>query len=70
VQVVATAHAAGIPLADAARAASSAPARVLALGAGLEAPAGTLAAGARADLVVTDDRLRVRRVLRAGRWIK
>ncbi|HSZ38445.1 MAG TPA: N-acetylglucosamine-6-phosphate deacetylase [Trebonia sp.] len=70
VQVVATAHAAGVPLADAARAASSAPARVLALGAGLEVPAGTLAVGARADLVVTDDRLRVRRVLRAGRWIK
>lgn len=65
VQVVATAHAAGIPLADAARAASSAPARAL----GFDS-LGALAAGSRADLVITDDRLRVRRVLRAGRWIK
>jgi N-acetylglucosamine-6-phosphate deacetylase len=70
VQVVATAHASGIPLADAARAASAAPARVLGLGTGAPGADGTLAAGARADIVVTDERLQVRRVLRAGRWIK
>lgn len=75
VEVVATAHASGIPLAEAALAASAAPARVLGLGqaprgaGGTPAP-GTLTTGARADLVVTDGRLRVQRVLRAGHWIK
>lgn len=74
-QVVATAHEAGVPLADAACAASMAPARVLGLGAapgnGSSAPApGALTPGNRADLVVADGRLRVQRVMRAGRWIK
>jgi N-acetylglucosamine-6-phosphate deacetylase len=64
-EVVATAHTAGVPLADAAEAASAAPARAL----GLPGPAGTIAPGAPADLVVTDERLRPRRVLRDGRWI-
>jgi N-acetylglucosamine-6-phosphate deacetylase len=64
-EVVATAHSAGVPLAAAAAAASVAPARAL----GLPGPAGTIASGAPADLVVTDDRLRPQRVLRDGRWI-
>jgi N-acetylglucosamine-6-phosphate deacetylase len=65
-EVVATAHAAGIPLADAADAASAAPARVL----GLPGHPGTLVPGAPADLIVTDEHLRPRRVLRDGRWIQ
>ena len=64
-QVVATAHAAGVPLAVAARAASEAPARVL----GLSASRGALAPGMAADLVVADENLAVRRVMRAGRWL-
>jgi N-acetylglucosamine-6-phosphate deacetylase len=64
-QVVATARAAGVPLADAARAASEAPARVL----GLSGARGALAPGMAADLVVADENLAVRRVLRAGRWL-
>jgi N-acetylglucosamine-6-phosphate deacetylase len=63
-EVVATAHAAGIPLMDAADAASAAPARALAL----PGHPGTLIPGAPADLVVTDEHLRPRRVLRDGRW--
>ncbi len=62
--VVATARAAGVPLADAVRAATEAPARVLGA-----ADRGRLAPGMAADLVVTDERLAVRRVLRAGRWL-
>ena len=65
-RVVATARAAGVPLADAARAASVAPARVL----GLAASRGALAAGMAADLVVTDENLTLRRVMRAGRWLE
>lgn len=65
-QVVATARAAGVPLADAARAASQAPARVL----GLAASRGALAAGVPADLVVADRDLTPRRVMRAGRWLQ
>jgi N-acetylglucosamine-6-phosphate deacetylase len=63
-RVVATAVAAGVPLADAARAASQAPARVLGL-----ADRGQLAPGMAADLVVTDENLAPRRVLKDGRWI-
>jgi N-acetylglucosamine-6-phosphate deacetylase len=63
-RVVATAFSAGVPLGDAARAASQAPARVLGL-----ARRGQLAPGMAADLVVTDENLAVRRVLRAGRWL-
>jgi N-acetylglucosamine-6-phosphate deacetylase len=65
-RVVATARAAGVPLADAARAASEAPARVL----GLTASRGAVAPGMVADLVVADENLNLRRVLRAGRWIQ
>ena len=65
-RVVATASAAGVPLASAVRAASEAPARVLELA----AARGAVAPGMAADLVVTDSRLRVRRVMRAGRWIR
>ena len=65
-RVVATASAAGVPLAGAVRAASEAPARVL----GLAAARGAVAPGMAADLVVTDSGLRVRRVMRAGRWIR
>lgn len=65
-EVVAGAHAAGVPLADAAVAASAAPARAL----GLDGPVGVLAPGARADLVVTDAGLEARRVMRDGRWTR
>jgi N-acetylglucosamine-6-phosphate deacetylase len=65
-RVVATARAAGVLLADAARAASAAPARVL----GLSASRGALAPGMVADLVVTDENLGLRRVMRAGRWLE
>jgi len=65
-RVVATARAAGVPLADAARAASAAPARVL----GLSAWRGALAPGMVADLVVTGENLGLRRVMRAGRWLE
>jgi N-acetylglucosamine-6-phosphate deacetylase len=65
-EVIATARAAGVPLAAAARAASEAPARVL----GLSESRGALAPGMAADLVVTDERLALRRVMRAGRWLE
>jgi N-acetylglucosamine-6-phosphate deacetylase len=65
-RVVATARAAGVPLADAARAASAAPARLL----GLSPSRGALAPGMVADLVVTDENLTLRRVMRAGRWLE
>jgi N-acetylglucosamine-6-phosphate deacetylase len=64
--VVATAAAAGVPWADAIRAASVAPSRVL----GLDGGAGALTPGLPADVVVADERLRVRRVLRHGHWIQ
>jgi N-acetylglucosamine-6-phosphate deacetylase len=66
-RVVATARAAGVPLADAARAASAAAARVL----GLSGSRGALAPGMVADLlVVTGENLGLRRVMRAGRWLE
>ncbi len=52
---------AGVPLADAVRSASWVPARVLGL-----PDVGGLVIGCRADVVVTDADLRVRRVLRGG----
>ncbi len=64
-RVVATAHAAGVPLGDAVRAASEAPARVL----GLAAARGRLAPGMPADLIVAGEDLAVRRVMRGGRWL-
>jgi N-acetylglucosamine-6-phosphate deacetylase len=65
-RVVAAARAAGVPLADAARAASEAPARVL----GLAGSRGSLAPGMAADLVVADANLALRRVMRAGHWLE
>jgi len=65
-RVVATARAAGVALAEAARAASEAPARVL----GLSASRGAVAPGMAADLVIADENLNLRRVLRAGRWLQ
>lgn len=65
-RVAAVAQRAGVRLADALRAASAAPARVL----GLSASRGALARGMVADLVVTDENLALRRVMRAGRWLE
>jgi len=55
---------AGLPLLDVVRAASATPAALL----GLER-VGSLCAGSFADLVVLDDHLAVRRVLRRGSWV-
>jgi N-acetylglucosamine-6-phosphate deacetylase len=63
-EVVATAVASGVPLADAVRAASSTPAVVLGL-----SSRGALGPGMTADLVITDTDLAVRRVMRAGRFL-
>jgi N-acetylglucosamine-6-phosphate deacetylase len=52
---------AGVPLPDAVRAASRTPARTLGL-----PDVGALRAGLRADVLVVDDDLRLRSVLRAG----
>ena len=57
---------AGIPLPDACLMASTTPARVL----GLSGSTGALEAGLRADLVVLSTDLRVKRVMRAGRWVE
>ena len=56
---------AGVTLHDAVTAATATPARIL----GLEGHIGVIAPGARADLVVLDESLSVRRVLRQGKWI-
>src|SRR5690606_7288375 len=56
--------AAGVPLVAAVRMAATTPARVL----GLADRLGAVAPGLRADLVELDRDLRVRRVMRAGRW--
>ncbi|GAA1709469.1 amidohydrolase family protein [Isoptericola hypogeus] len=61
IDVVRRTVAAGVPLADAVRSASWVPARALGLG-----DVGGLVVGHRADVVVTDADLRVRRVLRDG----
>ena len=53
-----------IPLVDAVKAASTTPARALAL-----PHVGSLSAGSSADVVVVDDRLAVQRVLRRGAWL-
>lgn len=66
IEVVATARAAGVPLAAAAAAASSSAARALRLPEGT----GTLVPGAAADLVVTDPALEPARVMRGGRWLQ
>ena len=55
---------AGVPLPDAVTAASLTPAQTLGL-----SGVGTLAAGQQADVVVVDDDLRLRRVMRRGSWL-
>lgn len=57
---------AGIPLPDACLMAATTPARAL----GLADEVGALAAGLRADLVVLSPDLRVKRVMRAGAWVR
>jgi N-acetylglucosamine-6-phosphate deacetylase len=56
---------AGIGLPEACAMASTTPARAL----GLDDEVGALEAGLRADLVVMSADLRVKRVMRAGRWV-
>jgi N-acetylglucosamine-6-phosphate deacetylase len=56
---------AGVPLHDAVLAATHTPAKAIGLGDRL----GTIAAGARADLLVLDDSLTVTGVLRRGGWV-
>jgi N-acetylglucosamine-6-phosphate deacetylase len=65
IDVVRLAVAAGVPLADAVLAATGTPARLL----GRE-DVGCLAAGVRADVLVTDPELIPTAVLRAGRWVR
>ena len=55
---------AGIPVLDAVTAASATPARTLGL-----TGVGSLASGQQADVVVVDDDLQLRRVLRRGSWL-
>jgi N-acetylglucosamine-6-phosphate deacetylase len=55
---------AGIPLLDAVTTASVTPAQTFGL-----TGVGSLAAGQQADVVVVDDDLRLRRVMRRGRWL-
>ncbi len=57
--------AAGLPVTDAATATSTTPARVL----GLDDRIGALRAGRYADLVVLDEELRLRAVMRRGQWL-
>jgi N-acetylglucosamine-6-phosphate deacetylase len=56
---------AGIPLPEACAMAATTPAHAL----GLDDEVGALEAGLRADLVVMSADLRVKRVMRAGRWV-
>lgn len=56
---------AGVPLHDAVTAATATPARVI----GLEGQIGVIAPGACADLVVLDESLSVRSVMRQGQWV-
>jgi N-acetylglucosamine-6-phosphate deacetylase len=55
----------GLPIEEAAAAAATNPARVL----GLDDRLGSIVPGRRADLVVLDDELSVRRVMAAGEWL-
>jgi N-acetylglucosamine-6-phosphate deacetylase len=57
-------HEVGMPIEDAVRAATATPAAMLRLD-----RVGALLPGYRADLVVLDDALDVRRVLRGGQWV-
>jgi N-acetylglucosamine-6-phosphate deacetylase len=63
--IVRRAIAAGLPVPDAAAAASTTPARVL----GLDDRIGALAPGRHADLVVCDKEFRLRAVMRHGQWL-
>ena len=63
--VVRHAVAAGLPVTDVAAAASTTPARVL----GLDDRAGALCAGLDADLVVCDEKFRLRAVMGHGEWL-
>jgi N-acetylglucosamine-6-phosphate deacetylase len=63
--VVRRAVTAGLPVPDAAAAASTTPARVL----GLADRLGALRPGLAANLVVCDDDLAVRAVMLRGRWL-
>jgi N-acetylglucosamine-6-phosphate deacetylase len=56
---------AGVPLPDAVTAATATPARLV----GLDGEVGDVVAGRRADLLITDDDLQPRAVMRAGRWV-
>jgi N-acetylglucosamine-6-phosphate deacetylase len=56
---------AGVSVVDAVRMATTTPARAI----GVAGEVGALAPGLRADLVVLDDALRVRQVMRAGSWL-
>jgi N-acetylglucosamine-6-phosphate deacetylase len=58
-------HDAGVPLPDAVTAATTTPARLI----GLDDEVGDVAVGKRADLLLTDDTLLPRAVMRAGRWV-
>ena len=64
VDVVRCTVAAGVPLADAVLAATATPARLLG-----RPDVGRLAAGLRADVLVTDEELVPTAVLRGGRWV-
>ncbi|WP_028047510.1 amidohydrolase family protein [Cellulomonas sp. URHE0023] len=64
IDVVRTVVAAGVPLEDAILSAATVPADVLG-----RRDIGALAAGRRADVVVTDGELRPLRVLRGGEWL-
>jgi N-acetylglucosamine-6-phosphate deacetylase len=57
---------AGVPLSDAVTAATATPARLV----GLDHEVGDVVPGRRADLLITDDDLRPRAVMRAGRWVE
>jgi N-acetylglucosamine-6-phosphate deacetylase len=56
---------AGVPLTDAVTAATATPARLI----GMDDEVGHVAPGRRADLLLTDDDLLLRAVMRAGRWV-
>lgn len=64
-EVVATCVRTGVPMVEAVRAASQSPARVL----GIDADRGALAPGMSADVLVVDEHLSLRRVMRAGGWL-
>jgi N-acetylglucosamine-6-phosphate deacetylase len=64
-EVIRSCVAAGVPLRDAVTSASAVPASLL----GLSAHAGDLRAGMQADVVVLDQDLNLKAVLRSGEWV-